>query len=69
MAFLHFPNLAIRGISACVPSLIEENKDVYAQRFGEGYNDFVKTTGVERARKVLCGGGAPLIFALRQQKN
>ena len=28
MAFLSIPNVAIKGMSACVPSCIEENKDV-----------------------------------------
>lgn len=51
MAYLHFPNLKISGISACVPKDIEENASFYNQRWGSGYEDFVATTGVERAHR------------------
>lgn len=51
MAFLQFPNLKIAGISACVPKNVEENASFYNQRWGSGYEDFVATTGVERAHR------------------
>lgn len=51
MAYLHFPNLKISGISACVPKNVEENASFYNQRWGSGYEDFVATTGVERAHR------------------
>lgn len=51
MAYLRFPNLKISGISACVPKNIEENASFYNQRWGGGYEDFVATTGVKRARR------------------
>jgi len=47
MAFLSIPNVAIKGMSACVPSCIEENKDVplYTPEEAE---KVIETTGVER---------------------
>ena len=47
MAFLSIPNVAIKGMSACVPSRIEENKDVplYTPEEAE---KVIETTGVER---------------------
>lgn len=51
MAFLQFSNLKIAGISACAPKNVEENASFYNQRWGSGYEDFVATTGVERARR------------------
>lgn len=47
MAFLKIPNVAIRGISACVPPKVEENKDLpfYAQGEAE---QVIAATGIER---------------------
>ena len=47
MAFLSISNVAIKGMSACVPSCIEENKDVplYTPEEAE---KVIETTGVER---------------------
>lgn len=54
MAYLSIPNVAIKGISACVPSLIEENKDVpfYTPEEAE---KVIETTGVERKHIVSDG--------------
>ena len=47
MAFLSIPNVAIKGMSACVPSCIEENKDVPLYTPEEA-KKVIETTGVER---------------------
>lgn len=54
MAFLSIPNVAIKGMSACVPSFIEENKDVsfYTPEEAE---KVIETTGVERKHVVNNG--------------
>ena len=54
MAFLSIPNVAIKGMSACVPSCIEENKDVplYTPEEAE---KVIETTGVERKHIVTDG--------------
>lgn len=49
MAFLETKHVAIRGMAACVPHLIEENKLIY-ENWG-GYESFLSTTGIERRRK------------------
>lgn len=54
MAFLSIPNITIRGISACVPSNIEENIDL--PLFGEGdAQRVIASTGIERKRVVING--------------
>jgi 3-oxoacyl-[acyl-carrier-protein] synthase-3 len=47
MAFLKIPNVAIRGISACVPPKVEENSDIpfYSSEEAE---KVIESTGVER---------------------
>ena len=50
MAFLEYGNIKVRGISACVPKECEENAELYERKWG-GYENFVATTGVERARR------------------
>jgi len=54
MAFLTIPNVAIRGISACVPPKVEENRDIpfYTPEEAE---KIVETTGVERKHIVNDG--------------
>lgn len=54
MAFLSIPNVAIKGMSACVPSCVEENKDVpfYTPEEAE---KVIETTGVERKHVVNDG--------------
>ena len=45
MAFLHIKNVAIRGVSACVPSAVEENCELTNITDIE---KLIKTTGIER---------------------
>ena len=54
MAFLSIPNVVIKGMSACVPSLIEENRDMpfYTPEEAE---KVIETTGVERKHIVSDG--------------
>ncbi len=54
MAFLSIPNVAIRGISACVPPNVEENRDIpfYTPEEAE---KVIATTGVERKHLVSDG--------------
>lgn len=47
MAFLKIENVAIRGISACVPSKVEENKDLPFYGPGEA-EQVMEATGIER---------------------
>lgn len=54
MAFFSFSNVAIRGISACVPPQIEENKDIPFYSSGE-VDKVIATTGVERKHIVSDG--------------
>lgn len=54
MAFLKIPNVSIRGISACVPPFVEENRDIpfYTPEEAE---KVIESTGVERKHKVSDG--------------
>ena len=54
MAFLKIPNVAIRGISACVPPKVDENKEIpfYTP---EECEKIIKSTGVERKHIVSDG--------------
>lgn len=54
MAFFKIPNVAIRGVSACVPPKIEEVKDLPFYAEGEAA-DVMTTTGVERKHVVSEG--------------
>lgn len=47
MAFLKVNNVAIRGIAACVPPSIEENKDIPFYAPGEA-EQVISATGIER---------------------
>ena len=47
MAFLKVDNVAIRGIAACVPSGVEENKDIPFYSPGEA-EQVIAATGIER---------------------
>ena len=47
MAFLKVENVAIRGISACVPPSVEENKDIPFYAPGEA-EKIIASTGIER---------------------
>lgn len=55
MAFLKIENVAIRGISACVPPKVEENKDIpfYSP---EEVEKVIESTGVERKHIVADSG-------------
>lgn len=55
MAFLSIPNVAIRGISACVPPTVEENKDLDIYDEPSEIEKVIATTGVERKHKVTDG--------------
>lgn len=50
MAFLEIQNVALKGISACVPKHNICNADVYEKKWG-GYDNFVATTGIANHRK------------------
>ena len=54
MAFLSIPNVRIKGISACVPPKVEENRDIpfYTPEEAE---KVIETTGVERKHIVSDG--------------
>lgn len=54
MAFLDIPNVAIRGIAACVPPKVEENRDIpfYST---EEVEKVIASTGVERKHIVSDG--------------
>ncbi len=55
MAFLSIPNVTIRGISACVPPLVEENRDVELYNPEEA-EKVIASTGVERKHIVGDSG-------------
>lgn len=54
MAYLSIPNVSIKGISACVPPKVEENKDIpfYTE---EEAQKVIASTGVERKHIVSDG--------------
>lgn len=49
MAFLEIKNVAVRGISACVPKTCIENASFYEERWG-GYEQFLAATGIAKHR-------------------
>lgn len=49
MAFLEVNHVEVVGMAAAVPSINEENVNIY-KKWG-GYDNFVATTGIERHRK------------------
>ena len=56
MAFFEIRNVAVRGISACVPKNVVDNAQIYDERWS-GYENFVGTTGIARHRnspKNIC---------------
>lgn len=55
MAFLKIPNVAIKGISACVPPKVEENKDIPFYTPEEA-DKVIESTGVERKHIVADSG-------------
>lgn len=54
MAYIEIKNVAIRGISACVPPKIEENKDLPFYSNGEA-EKVISATGIERRH--ICSDG------------
>lgn len=54
MAFLTIPNVRIKGIAACVPPKVEENKDIPLYAPGEA-EKVIEATGVERKHIVSDG--------------
>lgn len=50
MSFISLKNIKVSGVSACVPSIIEEVKD-FSLFTDSDAESFIKTTGVERRRK------------------
>jgi len=56
MAFIEIRNVAVRGISACVPKNVVENSEAYGNKWA-GYENFVNTTGIAKHRnstKDIC---------------
>lgn len=54
MAFLHIKNVVLRGIAACVPSMVEENSDlIHMQAYD--IDKLVSTTGIERRHIISAG--------------
>lgn len=49
MAFLEIKNVAIKGVSACVPKNEVDNSAVYDKKWS-GYDNFVNTTGIAKHR-------------------
>lgn len=77
MAFLTIPNVSIKGMSACVPPKVEENKDIpfYTPEEAERV---IKSTGIERRHVVTNGitasdlclkAGEKLIEDLKWEKD
>lgn len=54
MAFFSVNNVAIRGISACVPPKVEENRDISFYTSEEA-EQIIKSTGIERKHVVEPG--------------
>ena len=55
MAFLKIPNVAIKGVSACVPPEVEENRDIPFYTPEEAVK-VIESTGVERKHIVADSG-------------
>ncbi len=56
MAFHIISNVSVRGISACVPSFKEDNKEIPLFKDCEESSKFIGTTGVEFRRMVKNSG-------------
>ena len=55
MAFLKVENVSIKGISACVPSTVEENRDLPFYATPEEAEQVIAATGIERRH--VCPNG------------
>jgi len=65
MAYLRINNVAIKGVSACVPKTIRENRDSY--KWGNS-ESFINSTGIERLHitdKLTCTSDLCIIAAER----
>lgn len=49
MAFIEIKDVAIKGVSACVPKNVVENSAAYGEKWA-GYENFVNTTGIVKHR-------------------
>lgn len=67
MAFLSIPKVAIRGISACVPANIEENKDLQLFKEGEAAR-VINQTGIRQKHTVKKGTVASDLCAAAFEK-
>ncbi len=77
MAFLHVPKVSLRGVSACVPKTISENK--HYQGFApEEVDNIIAAIGVERRRiadqeicasDLCCHAAEKLIYDLNWDKS
>lgn len=68
MAFLKIPNVVIRGISACVPPYVEENRDIpYYTK--EEADKIIESTGVERKHKVVGSGITALDLCVKASRK
>jgi 3-oxoacyl-[acyl-carrier-protein] synthase-3 len=54
MAFLHLKNVAVKGVAACVPKAIEENKNITNIPVVD-LEKLIKNTGVQRRRIIAPG--------------
>lgn len=71
MAFIETKNVAVRGVSACVPRNVIDNSSIYDTKWG-GYETFVGTTGIEKHRntpKEICASDLCLAAAERLIDN
>lgn len=68
MAFLKIPNVAIKGISACVPPRVEENRDIPFYTPDE-CDKIIDSTGVERKHIVGNDGITALDLCLKASKK
>lgn len=77
MAFIEVKNVALCGISACVPKNIVENVSIYNERW-DGYEQFLAATGIAKHRNStseicssdLCAKAAEVLLgALRWEKE
>lgn len=55
MSYLHIENVRVKGIAACVPSRIEENRD-YTRLTQDEIEKYIATTGVERRHCAIHDG-------------
>ena len=64
MSFLEIHNVKIKGISACVPSRVEETKD-YSLMTEEEIQKYISSTGVIRKHRVKETAKDKMIQSIR----